>query len=183
MNSYLTSSNKQFRYYKKLAEQAISQLTTREIFYRKEDHENSIAIIMQHLAGNMLSRWTDIFHLDGEKEWRERDKEFEGTFQTKKGLLNYWEEGWYQLFNTIEKLKTTDLEKIIYIRSMGHTVVEAINRQLCHYAYHVGQIVLLAKQFRKFDWVSLSIPLGKSSEFNQTKNLKGGRKEHFTDDL
>jgi hypothetical protein len=183
MNSYLTSAIKQFRYYRQLSEQAVSQLTVKEIFHRTEDYENSVAIIMEHLAGNMLSRWTDIFHTDGEKEWRQRDKEFRGSFHTKKGLLNYWEEGWYQLFTTLDDLQTEDLEKTIYIRSMGHSVTEAINRQLCHYAYHAGQIVLLAKQFRKEEWATLSIPVGKSANYNQKKNFNGRRKEHFTDDL
>lgn len=134
------------------------------------------------MAGNMLSRWTDIFDTDGEKEWRNRDAEFEDNFKTKTGLLNYWEEGWYTLLETIANLTREDLDKIIYIRSMGHTVMEAINRQLCHYSYHVGQIVLLSKQHKKSEWKFLSIAPGESKKYNEIKNRPGKRRIHFTDD-
>lgn len=183
MNSFISSAEKLFRYYKQLAEKAMSQLTEEQIFSRPTVHENSIAIIVQHMSGNMLSRWTDIFKTDGEKEWRNRDQEFEDNFKTKTGLLNYWEEGWYTLFTTLEKLTYEDLERVIYIRSMGHTVTEALTRQLCHYAYHVGQIILLSKQSKKSAWKYLSIAPGESVAYNENKNKDGRRQIHFADDL
>ncbi|WP_431136588.1 DUF1572 family protein [Psychroserpens mesophilus] len=182
-NSYLPSIIKQFEYYKSLGDKTINQLSIEELKKEFVDDSNSIAIIVKHIAGNMLSRWTNFLTEDGEKSWRYRDKEFEDTFQTKEELVIYWMKGWNCLFDAISSLTEKDLERIIYIRNQGHTVIEAINRQLAHYAYHIGQLVFLGKLLKKNNWVSLSIPKGKSKTYNQEKfNQEKGRR-HFTDDL
>lgn len=131
----------------------------------------------------MLSRWTDFLTEDGEKKWRQRDEEFIDSFQSKEEFLTAWNKGWDCLFNAIKPLKTEDLERIIYIRNGGHTVVEAINRQMMHYAYHVGQIVFLGKLTKGKNWQSLSIPKGKSKDYNKDKFAKDKSKRHFTEDL
>ena len=131
----------------------------------------------------MLSRWTNFLTEDGEKEWRQRDEEFIDTFHSKEELINAWNKGWECLFTAIKSLKNEDLERIIYIRNQGHTVVEAINRQMMHYAYHVGQIVFLGKLVKGKNWQSLSIPKGKSKDYNQEKFAKDKGKRHFTEDL
>ncbi len=182
MGSYLTSVLKEFRYYKKLGERSIKQVPIQGLFMNDSDQENSIAVIVQHLSGNMKSRWTRIWDEDGEKEWRHRDKEFMHVLTTKEEMMIAWEEGWEILFSTLESCKEEDLEKIVYIRNMGHTLIEAVNRQMAHYAYHIGQIVLLAKSHVKDDWKSLSIPLGKSASYNERKFSEEKRKQHFTDD-
>ena len=181
--SYIESSKAQFLYYKSLGDKTFNQLNEEQILWNKQDEENSIAVIVNHLAGNMLSRWTDIFNTDGEKEWRNRDQEFEAVLKTKKAVLDRWEEGWKCLLDTVNSLNPNDLDKIVYIRNQGHTVVEAINRQLCHYAYHVGQIVFVGKQLKGEEWVSLSIPKGKSKDYNQEKFSKEKKKEHFTNEF
>ena len=131
----------------------------------------------------MLSRWTDFMTTDGEKAWRNRDKEFECDFKSKAELLEVWNKGWDCLFNVINTLTNEDLKKEIYIRNMGHSVTEAINRQLAHYPYHIGQIVFLGKMIQSSNWESLSIPKGKSTNYNKDKFSKPKRKAHFTDDL
>ena len=182
-NSYLTSIKKQFEYYKSLGEKTFEQITDEKLFWQLNEESNSIAIIVKHLHGNMLSRWTDFLITDGEKEWRKRDKEFDNDLQDKKELLQKWNDGWNCLFEAINPLTENDLEKEIYIRNMGHTVIEAINRQLAHYAYLIGQIVFLRKVTQNDQWKSLSIPKGKSKAYNAEKFAKEKRKEHFTDDL
>ncbi|WP_456441470.1 DUF1572 family protein [Psychroserpens sp.] len=182
-NSYLTSSIKQFEYYKSLGDKTINQLSINELKQEFVQDSNSISIIVKHIVGNMLSRWTNFLTEDGEKEWRHRDSEFEDTFKTKVELLNYWNKGWDCLFDTIIPLTHEDLERIIYIRNQGHTVTEAINRQLAHYSYHIGQLVFLGKLIKGIDWVSLSIPKGKSNTYNQEKFSKEKGRRHFTDDL
>lgn len=182
MQPYLSSSIKQSMYYKQLAERALSQLSDEEIFFKPSYQENSIAIIMQHMAGNMLSRWTNIWEEDGEKIWRERDKEFEEVVSTKIDLMRRWENGWNQYLTALEYVEIEDLEKLVYIRNQGHTLVEAINRQLCHYSYHCGQIVVLAKSMMKDNWKSLSIPLGNSEKYNEHQFSKPKRRGHFTDE-
>lgn len=157
-DGYLQSVKKQFSYYKALAEKTFAQLTEEQLFWQYNEESNSIAIIAKHLAGNMLSRWTDIFNTDGEKEWRNRDAEFENDFQSKVELIEFWNKGWNIFQTTLESLKNEDLEKVIYIRNQGHTVLEAINRQLAHYPYHVGQIVFIGKMICNQNWESLSIP-------------------------
>ena len=183
MNSYLESSIKQFEYYKSLGDKTFDQLTFEELQNEFTKDSNSIAIIVKHIVGNMLSRWTNFLTEDGEKEWRMRDEEFVDSFLTKEELLSTWNKGWDCLFNALKRLKTEDLERIIYIRNQGHTVVEAINRQMMHYAYHVGQIVFLGKLTKGNNWQSLSIPKGKSKDYNQEKFAKDKGKRHFTEDL
>ncbi|MHA7842529.1 MAG: DUF1572 family protein [Winogradskyella sp.] len=183
MNSYLESSIKQFDYYKSLGDKTFDQLTFEELKNEFVEDSNSISIIVKHIVGNMLSRWTNFLTEDGEKEWRMRDEEFIDSFKSKEELLTAWNKGWDCLFNAIKPLKTEDLERIIYIRNGGHTVVEAINRQMMHYAYHVGQIVFLGKIVKGKNWQSLSIPKGKSKDYNQEKFAKDKGKRHFTEDL
>jgi hypothetical protein len=178
--NYLISCIQQFKYYQLLANKTITILSESELFYQPNKESNSIAIIMQHLAGNMLSRFTNFLTEDGEKEWRNRDAEFEALCKNSKELLDYWQKGWDCFFNAIESLKESDLEKIVYIRNQGHTVIEAINRQLAHYAYHIGQIVYIGKQIKNENWQSLSIPKGKSQQFNQDKFSKPKQQKHFT---
>ncbi|OUR99075.1 hypothetical protein A9Q86_13130 [Flavobacteriales bacterium 33_180_T64] len=181
--SYLTSTLKQFEYYKSLGDKTISQLTFDELKYEFVEDSNSIAIIVKHIVGNMLSRWTNFLTEDGEKKWRHRDSEFEDTFQNREALLAYWNKGWDCLLNAIKPLNSADLERIIYIRNQGHTVTEAINRQLAHYAYHIGQLVFLGKLSKGKKWKSLSIPKGESVTYNTEKFDKEKGRRHFTDDL
>ncbi len=169
-------------YYKTLAEKAIDQLEEAQLFVSNNDDTNSIAVIVNHMSGNMLSRWTDFLTTDGEKEWRQRDAEFENSINTKETLLATWNKGWDCFFNTINALEADDLEKIIYIRNEGQTVVEAINRQLAHYPYHVGQIVFYAKMLKQDSWSSLSIPKNNSQNYNAEKFAKDKTIKHFTDD-
>jgi hypothetical protein len=182
-NSFLSSSIKQVKYYKSLGDKTFEQLNFDELQKELAEDSNSITIIVKHLVGNMLSRWTNFLTEDGEKSWRQRDQEFMDTYTSKEDMLYAWENGWNCVFKAIEPLKNTDLEKIIYIRNQGHTVTEAINRQLAHYAYHVGQIVFLGKLIKGNQWTSLSIPKGKSEDFNAKKFSKEKTKRHFTDDL
>lgn len=182
-DDYLLSVSKQFEYYKMLGDKTISQLSEDQLFWQYNSESNSVAIIVKHLWGNMLSRWTDFLTSDGEKEWRKRDAEFENDIKTKDELLNKWNEGWKCLFDAINPLHEEDLEKIIYIRNQGHTVVEAINRQLAHYSYHVGQIVFQGKMIAGENWTSLSIPKGDSKKFNENKFSKPKSKQHFTDEF
>ena len=182
-DDYLLSVSKQFEYYKMLGDKTISQLSEDQLFWQYNSESNSVAIIVKHLWGNMLSRWTDFLTSDGEKEWRKRDAEFENDIKTKDELLNKWNEGWKCLFDAINPLHEEDLEKIIYIRNQGHTVVEAINRQLAHYSYHVGQIVFQGKMIAGENWTSLSIPKGDSKKFNENKFSKPKSKQHFADEF
>jgi hypothetical protein len=186
LEDFLRSANRQFLYYKTLGEKAIDQLEPEQLFVSLNDDTNSIATIVKHLHGNMLSRWTDFLTTDGEKESRNRDGEFDASTtlsnQTKEQILSLWNEGWACLFNTLNSLKPEDLSKIIYIRNEGHTVLEAINRQLAHYPYHVGQMVFYAKILKKSEWTSLSIPKNKSNDYNADKFSKEKSKKHFTDD-
>ncbi|WP_194766455.1 DUF1572 family protein [Tamlana sp. I1] len=183
MESYLESITKQFEYYKSLGDKTFSQLSFENLQWQSDENSNSISIIVKHLAGNMLSRWTNFLTEDGEKDSRNRDQEFVDGFQSKEELIAAWESGWHTLFNAIKPLKTEDLERIIYIRNQGHTVLEAINRQLTHYAYHIGQIVFLGKLLKGEHWQSLSIPKGASSIYNENKFSKEKGRRHFTDDL
>ncbi|WP_369012777.1 DUF1572 family protein [Flavobacterium anhuiense] len=180
--SYLESVKKQFLYYKMLGEKAIDQLEPSQLFVFFNDNTNSIATIIKHISGNMLSRWTDFLTSDGEKEWRNRDSEFENDLQSKEEVLEVWNKGWNCLENALESLKPEQLSDIIYIRNEGHTVIEAINRQLAHYPYHVGQIVFYAKQLKNSEWNSLSIPKNKSGNYNAEKFAKEKEIKNFTDD-
>lgn len=163
---YLTDALQTFRDYKKLAERAFEQVSDEDFFKTLDEESNSIAVNIKHLAGNMLSRWTDFLTTDGEKPERDRDIEFvmlPGS--TRDDMVAYWEKGWQRVFDALEPLQPEDLMRTIRIRGQDHTVVQAINRQLAHYAYHVGQIVYLAKHFKSSEWQSLSVPRNKSAEF------------------
>jgi Protein of unknown function (DUF1572) len=165
--SYLEDSLTLFRAYKKLAERAMEQVSDEQLFIALDDESNSIAIIVKHMAGNMRSRWTDFLTTDGEKPDRNRDSEFVDPAATRAALLQVWEEGWTCVFDAIEPLTDADLGRRITIRGEAHSVMQAVNRQVAHYAQHVGQIVLLAKHFAGADWKSLSVPRNRSAEFNR----------------
>ena len=164
---YLEDAIFSFRTYKKLAEKALDQLKDEEYFVTLDPESNSIAVIMKHIAGNMFSRWTNFLTSDGEKPDRNRDMEFViGAETTRDDVRDYWEQGWACLFNALEPLQPEDFERKVLIRGEAHTIVQAINRQLSHYAQHIGQIVFLAKHFRSAEWKSLSVPRNKSAAFN-----------------
>ena len=167
VQNYFEDALSSLRSGKKLADKAIAQLKDEEFFVTLDKESNSIAVIMKHMAGNMFSRWTDFLNSDGEKPNRNRDMEFVIEPQTTKHeVIDYWERGWKCVFEALEPLRPEDLEKTVKIRGEEHTIVEAINRQMMHYSYHVGQIVFLAKHFRSTEWTSLSIPRNRSAEFN-----------------
>jgi len=166
---YLKSSIRLFAYYKGLGEKAMAQMPEEKLFWQYNPESNSIAMIVQHISGNMLSRWTDFLTTDGEKDWRNRDREFENDIKTRDELNLAWNKGWQCLFDALNPLTAADLPKIVYIRSEAHTVMEAINRQLAHYPYHIGQMIFIAKMVADSDWKSLSIPRGKSVDFNDEK--------------
>jgi hypothetical protein len=164
---YLTDALQTFRDCKKLAERACAQVSDKDFFATLDPESNSIAVNMKHMAGNMLSRWTDFLTTDGEKPERNRDIEFVMLpGMTKAEMIDYWDQGWKCVFDAVEPLQPEDLMRTVRIRGQDHTVVQAINRQLAHYAYHVGQIVYLAKHFKSSDWQSLSVPRNRSAEFN-----------------
>lgn len=180
--AYLESVKKQFLYYKTLGEKAFEQIEPEQLFISLNENTNSIAVIVKHLSGNMLSRWTDFLTTDGEKEWRNRDAEFEESITTKEELLAFWNKGWDCFITTLNTLETNHLSKIIYIRNEGHTVIEAINRQLAHYPYHIGQIVFYAKLLKKSEWNSLSIPKNNSTAYNADKFSKEKTIKNFTEE-
>lgn len=182
-NSYLNSVLKQFKYYKSLGDKTIAVLTFEELSKEFIEDSNSVSIIIKHLVGNMLSRWTNFLTEDGEKAWRQRDDEFTDSFDTKTALIAYWESGWSCLFDALTPLNEKDLQRIVYIRHQGHTVTAAINRQMMHYAYHIGQMVLLGKMHKGEAWETLSIAKGQSSAYNTEKFKKDKQLKHFTDDL
>ncbi len=165
--SYIRDAVDLFRQYKKLGERAMDQIADEQLFVASDAESNSIAIIVKHMAGNMRSRWTDFLTTDGEKPDRERDSEFVDPPPNRGALLELWENGWERVFQAIEPLSDEDLGRTVTIRGEAHSVMQAINRQLAHYAYHVGQIVLLAKHFAQDHWQSLSVPKNRSQEFNQ----------------
>ena len=165
--SYIEDSLTLFHYYKKLAERAMEQLTDEQLFALLDEEANSIAIIVKHMAGNMRSRWTDFLTSDGEKPDRDRDGEFVDPPATRKALLDLWEDGWARLFAALEPLAEADLGRTVTIRGEPHSVLQAVNRQVAHYANHVGQIVMLAKHFAHDHWQSLSVPRNRSAEFTQ----------------
>ncbi len=180
---YLNSVRKQFEYYKMLGDKTFAQLTEENLFWQHNEDSNSIAMIVKHMSGNMLSRWTDFLTTDGEKEWRQRDAEFENDLKNREEVIRCWNEGWNCLFDAVNMLTDADLEKIIYIRNQGHSVMEAINRQLAHYPYHVGQIVFIGKMLAEHGWTSLSIPKGNSHSYNEEKFAQPKQKSHFTDEF
>ncbi len=183
MGKYLTDVRKIFEYYKSLGEKSLNQLDDADLFWQYNEASNSIAIIINHLNGNMLSRWTDFLNSDGEKEWRQRDKEFENLIKTKSELWQKWEDGWQCLFVALDTINHDNFDNIVTIRRQEHTISEAINRQLAHYAYHIGQIVYIARMVKDLKWQSLSIPKNKSQAFNKKKHARGKHSGHFTDDI
>jgi hypothetical protein len=171
-NEFIKSVVKRLTYYKGLGDKTLSQLTEDDLHFRPNAESNSIAIIIQHMAGNMLSRWTDFLNADGEKDWRTRDAEFEELHLTKQQLLDHWQKGWDCCLDTLNSLTEDDLLKTIYIRSEGLLAIDAINRQFAHYPYHVGQIIHLAKSIKNENWRSLSIAKGQSEQYNRQMNTK-----------
>jgi len=179
--SYIESCKKQFLYYKTLADKAMAQLEPEQLFFAANEDTNSIALIVKHMVGNMLSRWTDFLTTDGEKDWRNRDDEFEDPYTDIETMLQKWEDAWAVLFTALDTVTPQNLNSIIYIRNEGHTVTEAINRQLAHYPYHVGQIVFYAKMLKQSPWESLSIPKNNSAQYNSRKFAQEKQTRNFTD--
>lgn len=167
---------KRFEYYKMLGDKSFAQLSDEQIFWQFNEESNSIAVIVKHVAGNMLSRWTNFLTEDGEKSWRNRDEEFVNTFKTKDEVLQYWEKGWNCLFNALNQINDENLYSTIYIRNEAHSVIDAVFRQLAHYPYHIGQLVFIAKMMKNEDWKTLSIARNKSQDFNKEM------KDKFTKD-
>ena len=165
--SYVEDSLSIFRYYKKLAEGAMEQVSDEQLFSALDEEMNSIAITVKHMAGNMCSRWTDFLTSDGEKPDRNRDSEFVQPPASREGLTRLWKQGWDKVFRALEPLTDADLERKVTIRGEPHSVMQAINRQIAHCAYHCGQIVFLAKHFKSSEWKSLTVPRNKSAEFNR----------------
>lgn len=157
---------KRFEYYKMLGDNSFEQLSDEQIFWKFNEESNSIAVIIKHIAGNMLSRWTNFLTEDGEKAWRNRDEEFVNTFKTKSEVLDYWEKGWKCLFEALNQINDGNINATIYIRNEAHSVIDAVFRQLAHYPYHIGQIIFIAKMLKNEDWKTLSIARNKSADFN-----------------
>jgi len=164
--SYVKDSLALFRYYKNLSERAMAQISDEQLFISLDEETNSIAVIVKHMAGNLRSRWTDFLTSDGEKPARNRDAEFVDPPGTRDALLGIWNEGWDALFQALEPLTDADLERTVTIRGEAHSVMQAVNRQLTHYAYHSGQIVVIARHLNPGGWQTLSIPRNRSAEFN-----------------
>tara|TARA_R110002153_G_scaffold238976_1_gene393410 strand:+ start:355 stop:912 length:558 start_codon:yes stop_codon:yes gene_type:complete len=180
---YLKSVKLQFEYYKTLGEKTFDQLSDDELFWQFNEESNSIAIIVNHLWGNMKSRWTDFLISDGEKKWRDRDLEFELALKSRSELLNKWNDGWGILFDALNSVNKENFETEVFIRKQSHSISEALNRQMMHYAYHIGQIVYIGRMIRGQNWKSLSIAKGKSKDFNTNKLSQGKHGGHFTDEL
>jgi hypothetical protein len=173
---YLDETRRQMRGYKRMGDGAIAQLRDEEFLVALDPEGNSVAVLVKHLAGNMRSRFTDFLTSDGEKPNRFRDQEFElGSSTTRADVMKWWEDGWASVFSAIDSLSPEDVMRTVSIRGEPHTVLQAINRQVAHYAYHVGQILFLAKHFRSSEWKSLSIPRGKSEEFKTVVPKKSAR--------
>jgi len=172
---------KRFGYYKSLGDKTFAQLSEEQFFWQYNEESNSIAIIIKHIAGNMLSRWTSFLTEDGEKSWRNRDLEFVNTFRSKDEVLDYWEKGWKCLFEALDQINEENLHSVIYIRNEAHSVLDAVLRQLAHYPYHVGQIIFIAKMMKNQDWKTLSIARNKSEDFNNDmkESLKNEKFPNF----
>lgn len=168
--SYLKDAGDVFRYYKRLGERAIEKVSDTELTTVLDSESNSIALIVKHMAGNMRSRWRDFLTTDGEKPDRNRDSEFEAPPLTRAEMLAVWEAGWNYVFEALDPLTDADLARTVTIRNEAHSVMQAINRQIAHYSYHVGQIVFLAKHVAGDGWTSLTVPRGKSADFNARVN-------------
>lgn len=163
---------KRFQYYKNIGDKTLAQLSEEQFFWQYNQESNSVAIIIKHVAGNMLSRWTNFLTEDGEKDWRNRDLEFTNTFKTKDEVLEYWEKGWRCLFEALNQITDENINATIYIRGEAHSVLDAVFRQLAHYPYHVGQIIYIGKMMKDEDWQTLSIARNKSEDFNQEMHSK-----------
>jgi len=174
---FLDTVIRRVRTYKDLGDKTFAQLEDADFHYRPNEPSNSIAVIIQHMSGNMLSRWTNFLVEDGEKEWRKRDEEFGIFDHSKEKLLEMWQAGWSCYLDTLASLKEEDLLKTVYIRKEGLTVIDAINRQLAHYPYHIGQIVYIGRMIRDRDWKNLSIPPGQSAAYNKSDAIKDPAKK------
>lgn len=174
---FLTTAIRRLKYYKELGDKTFEQLNEWDFHYRPNDESNSIAVIIQHMAGNMLSRWTNFLTEDGEKEWRQRDDEFAVHEYNKQQLLELWEKGWDCFLTALDSLKKKDLKKTVHIRKEPLSVIDAINRQLAHYPYHIGQIIYIAKIIKNTGWKNLSIPKGESQAYNSSTELKDPAKK------
>ncbi|MDG2450106.1 MAG: DUF1572 family protein [Saprospiraceae bacterium] len=181
--NYFKSIVKQFEFYKFLGESTFDQLDESHLFWQFNEESNSIAIIVNHLRGNMMSRWTDFLITDGEKESRQRDLEFEKVIKTKKELYAKWSQGWICLFNALNEIDNDSIKASVYIRNQEHTLIEAINRQLSHYSYHIGQIIYIGRMIKGSEWKSLSIPKGNSKQYNLEKFSMEKRKIHYTEEF
>ena len=181
IENYHADALQSFRNYKKLAERAFEQVNDEEFFAVIDAESNSIALVAKHIAGNLSSRWRDFLKSDGEKANRHRDTEFEIIGDTRESLMKFWERGWRTLFKNLEPLTPKDFSRSVAIRGEPHSIAEAINRQLTHYAYHVGQIVFLAKHLKTSDWKTLSIPRNRSAEFNEFLAEKQAQGDRRTD--
>ena len=181
--NYLESIRKQFAYYRMLGTKTLAQLTDAQLALSPDHESNSIARIVDHLHGNMRSRFTDFWTSDGEKAWRNREGEFSTDFVDRAGVEAKWTEGWAVVFGVLDTMQPEQLTGIVYIRQQGHTALEALNRQLAHYAYHIGQMVYLGKHLRGVEWQSLSIPKGQSAAFNAAKRARGKGRGHYTDEF
>lgn len=179
----LDGSIRLFKYYKMLTKKTVNQLTDEELHHAPSAELNSVAILMKHISGNMISRWTNFRTEDGEKPWRNREKEFNDDIESRKELLEYWEKGWNTLFESLTSIGKDEINDIIYIRNEGHTILEAVERHLAHVAYHTGQIVMLAKWMRGESWETLTIPKGKTEKFNQQKFSKPKTRGFYKDRL
>lgn len=175
---YLETVIRRVKYYKHLSEQAFDQLEEKDFHFRPSSESNSIAVIIQHMAGNMLSRWTDFLTSDGEKEWRQRDAEFEIHNYSKQQLMDLWKKGWSCFLNALQSLDEEDLMKTVFIRKEPLTVIDAINRQLAHYPHHIGQILYIGKMIRNENWKSLSIPKGHSENYTKNELIKDPAKKY-----
>lgn len=179
---YIQSATRLFKMYKQLGEKAMAQIEDADLTWQQNEDSNSISNIVKHLWGNMLSRWTDFLTTDGEKPWRMRDAEFEPDTFSRTELMQKWEEGWQRLFDALSSITDAELDRIIYIRNDGLTVMDAVNRQIAHYSYHVGQIVYISKLRSKSAWNSLSIPRNQSGDYNSKKFAQEKDNRDFTDE-
>jgi hypothetical protein len=174
---YLQTAIRRFKYYKDLGEKTFAQLSDKEFHFSPNEESNSIAVIVQHMTGNMLSRWTNFLTEDGEKEWRQRDDEFEVHQQNKQQVIDEWQKGWTCLLSALESLQENDLLKTVYIRKEPLTAIDAINRQLAHYPYHIGQIIYIGKIIKNSAWKNLSISKGHSTQYNNSSEVKDPAKK------
>jgi hypothetical protein len=175
---FLNTAIRRLKYYKELGDKTIAQLNDEQLHYAPNEESNSIAVIIQHMSGNMLSRWTNFLTEDGEKEWRQRDAEFEMHNWNKQQVIETWEKGWRCFFDALASLKEVDLLKTVTIRQERLTVIDAINRQLAHYPYHIGQIIYVGKEIKNHEWTNLSIPKGDSAKYNSSDKVKDPAKKY-----